>query len=111
MCFICEQSPLTGAIDTLRTFQTHVPTKLTGRKYICIECAKELGYYAGLVSGQEVVLREELLRACEFELIEAQKRVAELEALKVETLEGLLSQVIEKPKSVPRAKPKAASAE
>lgn len=45
-CFICQQywgeESKTHMIDTLREFEPAAITPLTGRKYVCEHCAKEM---------------------------------------------------------------------
>ena len=39
VCIVCEGvPPETSFVDTLRTFDTHSPTHLSGRKYLCEVC-------------------------------------------------------------------------
>jgi hypothetical protein len=92
ICFICEGAPATErAIDTGRSFITHVPTKLTGRKYICESCAREFGKAIGLVDGSELDAARGAVEEAASRLIESELRVQQLEAVHVETLKELLA--------------------
>jgi hypothetical protein len=54
ICIICETSPQgETVVDTERTLRTGVASILNGRKYVCEECAKQIGLLFGLVSLKE----------------------------------------------------------
>lgn len=91
ICFICECSPQTGAVDTTRQYETHVPTKLQGRKYVCVECIKELGKFIGMADADSYNLAGNEIEALRIAEAEARLRIEQLEAVHVETLKGLLA--------------------
>ena len=91
ICFICEQAPLNGVIDTGRTHDPQVPTNLRGRKYVCVNCAKELAGYVGFIPEEVAEEISEKLVIAEAELAEAKLRVEQLEAVHVEMLRDLLT--------------------
>ena len=91
LCFICEQSPQTGAVDTFRTFMTPLPTRLTGRKYVCVECIKELAGYVDMVDAADAEHERRLADQAADEVARLQLRVEQLEAVHVETLKELLA--------------------
>jgi hypothetical protein len=104
ICFICESSPQAGAVDTFRTNDTHVPTKLRGRKYICVPCIEELGKFIGMVQRSAAENLYLTLQDSETELAEAKLRVEQLEAVHVDMLKDLLAKAT---KPAPARKPAA----
>jgi hypothetical protein len=91
ICFICESSPQTGAVDTFRTNDTHVPTKLRGRKYVCISCIEELGKFIGMAPEKDMQDVVGLVTEYQTALAEAKLRVEQLEAVHVDMLKDLLA--------------------
>lgn len=106
ICFICEQSPSNGAIDTLRTFMTQPPTHLTGRKYVCTDCVKSLAALIGFVDPSIHNLALNEVEALRIAAAEDRLRIEQLEAIHIETLKDLLKKAT---KPAPTRAPKAAS--
>lgn len=91
ICFICEQSPQEDCVDTFRQFETHLPTKLTGRKYVCEGCVRDLAKVFGMVDRLTYHAALEDSRHAEKHLAHAMLRVEQLEAVHVQTLKDLLA--------------------
>ena len=106
ICFICEQAPLNGVIDTGRTHDPQVPTNLRGRKYLCVNCAEEFAKIIGYVPVDAVGEAEAVAGHALAEKAELQLRVEQLEAVHVETLKDLLAKAT-KPAPARRAVAKA----
>lgn len=103
ICFICEEAPQNGAIDTFRTFMTPLPTRLTGRKYVCTGCANDLGKAIGLVREDVYLNAINKLIDADERKVQLQLRVEQLEAVHVEMLRDLLAKA-QKPARKPAPK-------
>lgn len=53
VCFICEQTPTDGVgyVDTDSNFAPGFPSSLSGRKYVCDGCVKNIAEAAGLFAS------------------------------------------------------------
>lgn len=99
ICFICEQSPFRGAIDTGRTHDPQVPTNLRGRKYVCVDCAEEFGKFIGMEDAKTAATLRERIEEQNAFCAEQALRIEQLEAVHVEMLRDLLAKAT-KPTSV-----------
>lgn len=90
ICFICEQGPQNGAVDTFRTFMTQPPTHLTGRKYVCVDCVKSLAGLVGFVDPDIYRLLGNEVEALRIAAAADKLRIEQLEAVHVQTLKDLL---------------------
>ncbi len=56
ICFLCELSPSDGVgfVDTDRNFSPGFPSSLSGRKYVCDGCVKNLSETAGYFASEDI---------------------------------------------------------
>lgn len=94
ICFICEESPQVDVVDTARNNETPLPTKLRGRKYVCVSCITELAKFIGMVEQAVYDVVETEVDARDRELAEARLRIEQLEAVHVEMLKDLLDKAV-----------------
>lgn len=85
ICVVCEKGSASEKpfVDTLRTFEPGVITKLTGRKYVCQECVGEFANLLGFASPDQAQEMQDAVEAAEAARAEAEARAAALEDVQV----------------------------
>lgn len=85
ICLICERAHQDGDqpwIDTLAYWDVGVVTFLTGRKYVCDSCAREMAVKMGWLSPEQGAALADTLDDLEAQVSAQEERMKDLEALK-----------------------------
>lgn len=102
-CFLCEQTNPVDHVDLFKHFDPGVVTRLSGRKYVCVDCIRDLAKLIGFSTPAEAEKMKEAVAAAEAAMKDAVARASALESLAA-AVEAVVA--APKPKAKKAAAPK-----